>query len=97
MNESALRTRVMKWLKVQPEVWVYKSSDRYTSGVPDIIGCCQGRFFAMELKTEIGKVSRIQEWVISEIRRSRGEARVIRSVDDARKMIWELKDLTGGR
>ena len=82
MIESKLRTKVMNSLKRWPGVWVYKASDRYTSGVPDIIGCRQGKMFAIELKAEHGRVSKIQEWTMHELKRAGAAVAVIRSMDE---------------
>lgn len=60
MNESYLRQKMVKLLRTIDGVWVYKVSDAYTSGIPDIILCCRGRFIAIELKAEHGKMSHVQ-------------------------------------
>ncbi len=62
MKESALRNKTMAYLNNLKDAWFYKASDRYTSGVPDIIGCFRGRFVAIELKAKGGKVSGIQKY-----------------------------------
>jgi len=47
-------------------------------GIPDIIGCCSGRFFALEVKAHRNaKRTRLQEWKISLIRKAGGFAEFI--------------------
>ena len=47
------------------------------SGVPDIIGCIKGRFFALEIKAEKGHPSELQLYEIRKIKESGGYARVL--------------------
>lgn len=42
------------------------------AGVPDILACVNGRFFAIEVKSETGRVSRLQKWNIQRIREAGG-------------------------
>lgn len=58
-----------------------------TAGVPDIIACIDGAFYAFEVKTEIGKPTALQEATIRKIRAAGGTAVVVRSVDDVRSIV----------
>jgi hypothetical protein len=51
-------------------------------GVSDIIGCWNGRFLAIEVKTPGGRVSPDQEKFLEAVRRHGGIAFVARSIDD---------------
>lgn len=51
-------------------------------GVPDIVGCYQGRMLAIEVKTDRGRVSEHQQRFIDSINAAGGLAFVARSVDD---------------
>ena len=54
MNETALKTKVLNWLRKEfPEGFFWKSSDNFTAGLPDIIGCIKTRMIAIEL--QVGK------------------------------------------
>lgn len=53
-----------------------------TKGVADIIGCINGRFLAIEVKRENGKLSDHQETFLENVRRSGGIAFVARSIND---------------
>lgn len=44
------------------------------NGVPDIVGCYQGRFFSIEVKREGSKPTPIQERRMAEIRKAGGWA-----------------------
>ena len=52
-------------------------------GVPDIIVCADGRFVALEVKNEAGRVSKLQEFEAAAIRKSGGAVEVVRSLDEA--------------
>jgi Holliday junction resolvase len=56
-------------------------------GVPDIIACINGRFLAIEVKREDGKVSEIQKFNLEQIRRAGGIAIVARSVGDVKECL----------
>jgi hypothetical protein len=57
--------------------WFYKASDRYRAGVPDIIGCYQGRFIALELKVAPNVPTPLQEYELKSIYREGGSAQVV--------------------
>lgn len=43
--------RIERFLRRQPRCWVRKThGSAYTAGVADLIGCLNGRFFAIEVK-----------------------------------------------
>lgn len=62
------------------------------SGVPDIVGCFRGRFFAIECKAGKGKTTALQEKNIERIRANGGVAIVVNeeSIETVRSMLWEL-------
>lgn len=62
--------------------WVWKVRDECTAGIPDIVGCYRGRFIAFEVKTDVGRASKLQEYVIRQIVTSGGIAVVVRSIED---------------
>ena len=63
-------------------------------GIPDIIICLKGLFIAIELKTEEGKPSALQLWNIEEIKKSGGQAIVLKpsQFNDFKKKILEVKE-----
>jgi hypothetical protein len=55
------------------------------AGLPDLIGCYRGRFFALEVKRpeQRGNTSRRQEYVMGLISRAGGLAQVVTSPAEA--------------
>ncbi len=47
------------------------------SGVPDIVGCYEGRFFGIECKAGSGKVTALQQKNLNEIDANKGIALVV--------------------
>ena len=56
-------------------------------GVPDILGCLKGRFFALEVKKPTGRLSRIQSYQLLKVRDAGGIAGRVDSLDDAREIL----------
>lgn len=84
MAEKDIVAKIMKYLKSLPECFAWKEhGGTYgTSGLPDIICCYRGRFAAFEVKTLIGRVSKLQEVTIGKINAAGGVAVVVTSVDE---------------
>lgn len=57
------------------------------AGIPDIIGSIYGRFVGLEVKTDEGHVSRIQELEGLEIKKSEGIYGVVTSPEEAIKLV----------
>lgn len=57
------------------------------AGVPDIIGCYKGRFFAMEAKTIKGAMSAAQTRELELIHKAGGVAGVVRCIADAEELL----------
>jgi len=88
MSESALRQKVVTMLRKEfPETFFYKVADRYTSGIPDIVGCHKGQFFGIELKFGKNSLLRLQEHVLHKIRAAGGLAGVAYTLDDVRQIL----------
>ena len=58
-----------------------------TAGIPDIICCHRGHFYAFEVKTDKGEPTELQKATIRKILASGGTAVVVRSVDEVRAVI----------
>ncbi len=79
MREKAFENQVKTFLTSRGCWWVKTFSDGYQrAGIPDLIVCCKGRFIGVELKSETGRASKLQEHEISEIRKADGLAMVLR-------------------
>ena len=59
--EKDLQRQVVEFLR-KAGVWFYhpREGKKGTDGLPDIIGCCSGKFFAIELKTPEAKTPRLR-------------------------------------
>lgn len=65
-----------------------------TSGVPDrLIITKDGRIIFAELKTDVGRLSKIQEFTISEMRKRSADVRVLYGLQDVKAF---LNELSGG-
>jgi hypothetical protein len=66
---------------------MYKAADRFTSGIPDLLLCRKGFFYAIELKVGSNKATPIQEFVMREIRKAGGRVSISRSTEDVKQFI----------
>ena len=89
MKESDIVKAIIKYLKTVPGCFCWKEHGGMygTAGIPDIIACVDGRFYAFEVKTETGKPTKLQEATIRKIIKAGGTAVVVRSVDEVRAVI----------
>lgn len=96
MSEKLFENKIKKWLKAQvPNVWFFKvwgGGVFQSAGIPDIIGCINGRFFALEIKDVNGKPSKLQEFVIAQMVRAGAYARFVYP-KDYEQVLFELKSL----
>lgn len=68
MSETKYKNRVLKILKKElPGAWIYKVSDRFVSGIPDIFILYRGQFAAIELKVGDNPVTRLQEHTLTRL------------------------------
>jgi Holliday junction resolvase len=63
------------------------------AGIPDIVGCYRGKFFAIECKAGKGKTTALQEKNIAQIREADGRVMVVNedNIQDVRIMLGGLK------
>lgn len=88
LSETRLKNKVIQFIrKNYPTVWVYKACDRFTAGIPDLIICKEGQFYAVELKAGANKPTPIQGHVLRKIQGAGGQAAVCRSVEDVKRVI----------
>lgn len=88
MNENQLKTKILNYIrKAYPSYWVYKTSDRWQSGIPDILICTEGRLIAIELKIHPNKPTPIQKYVLNAINTAGGMAVVCYSLDEVKKLL----------
>ncbi|MBI5643242.1 MAG: hypothetical protein HY954_07180 [Deltaproteobacteria bacterium] len=96
LSETRLKNKVVQFIKKNyPNAWLYKVSDRFTAGIPDLIICKEGVFYAIELKVGSNKATPIQSYVLRQIRFAGGRAAVCRSVEDVKRLIEKGGDGDG--
>ena len=86
MNEASIVNAIQRFLKTVPRCFTWKTHGGVygTAGIPDIIACVDGRFFAFEVKTASGKATQLQQATIRKILAAGGTALVARTVDEVR-------------
>jgi len=76
--EGAVKAQVIKQLKELGVYYFSPVTGGYgRSGVPDIVGCINGRFFAVECKAGKGVTTALQDLNIKQIKDNGGYAAVI--------------------
>lgn len=70
--ETVFKSKVQKDLSSLKNTWFTKIQQQTIVGTPDFIGCINTRFFAIELKTDEGKLSKLQEYNLAQIKNAGG-------------------------
>jgi len=87
--EARVKKKVTDQLKKLGAYYFYAFTGGYgKSGVPDIIGCYKGKFFAIECKAGSNKTTALQDANISQIRESGGAAIVVNEDNQAGITDW---------
>jgi Holliday junction resolvase len=91
MKEQTIQKNIIKYLESQG-CYVVKVVAASKAGVPDIIGCYNGVFFGIEVKTPKTKtnVSKLQEYNLNQIKLSGGQSLVAYNVDMVKDFISEI-------
>jgi len=85
MRESDLKRKVLKFLKATyPEAWIYAPSDKFYSGIPDILMLDMRHLIAIELKIEGKKAEPIQSYVLRQIKKAGGAGAVCHSLEEVK-------------
>lgn len=95
MLEKSITNKILKYLKSQPECFAFKEHGGMygTSGIPDIICCYKGKFMAFEVKTEKGKLSKLQEITIEKIRQAGGVAFKVTSLEEVKGILKGVTEI----
>lgn len=88
-RESRLQAKIHRHIKRTFHWWGFKvwGGPFQPAGIPDLLGCVAGLFFAIEVKMPKGKVSAIQKDTIKKIKRVGGHATVAVTVEEADRFI----------
>jgi len=96
-KEKSIQNAVMKYLRSQEGWWV-KISDRFVAGIPDIIGCLNGRFFSIELKRPRGeRPTALQMHNMELINKAGGRAVWVKSLQEVKDYVKRWKILVGNK
>ncbi len=90
--EAKVKKKVVAHLKTLGAYYFYPVTGGYgKSGVPDIIGCYEGKFFGIECKAGKNKPTPLQEKNLNDIKLNHGIALVINetNIDDVLSEIGE--------
>ena len=92
-EEKQFENKVKRWLKSK-EIYNFKYfANAFTPcGIPDIIACVNGRFVGIELKSEKGTTSPLQDYNLKQIEKSGGISMILRpsGFENFKKIIEEL-------
>lgn len=90
MNEAQIEKRLVQGVKARGGMCL-KFTSPGTPGVPDrIVLTPDGRIFFVELKTEIGRLAKIQRWVIGEMQKRGADVRVLKGADQVKSFLEEV-------
>lgn len=88
--ETKLKNQCLRYLKsLGKDCWFFKvvGGPGQKAGVPDIVGCYQGKFFAIENKSINGKASPKQDREIDLIAKAGGRVQILRSLGELESMM----------
>jgi len=93
MNETSLSQKVQTHFKKQYKFcgFILKTSNRFITGIPDLIGHINGRFFAIELKRNaLEKPKPLQIWFLTQILKTGAAADVCYSLEQCQEFFLKL-------
>ena len=93
MLEKDIVKAILKYLKTVPNCFSWKEHGGMygTAGIPDIICCYCGRFVVFEVKTETGKLTKLQEVTIRRIKEAKGKAFKVTSVEEVKQILEHME------
>lgn len=73
----------------------YKFASPGTLGVPDrVIITATGRIIFVELKTETGRLAKIQRYTIGEMQKRGADVRVVKGLEEVKQLLAEIGGMT---
>lgn len=89
--EKDIVAAILRHLRTLPRCFIWKEHGGMygTAGIPDIIACIDGRFFAFEVKQPGGRLTRLQETTIAKIEAAGGVALMVTSVAEVKDLLAE--------
>lgn len=91
MLERDIVAAILRYLKTIPRCFAWKTHGGMygTAGIPDIIACAEGRFYAFEVKQPGGQPTQLQEATLKKIEAAGGVAVMVTSVDEVKQALAE--------
>ena len=90
MRESQIEARLVQGVKARGGMCI-KFTSPGLPGVPDrIVITPAGRVCFVELKTEIGRLAKIQQWVIGEMEKRGAEVFVVKGQEAVKDFLEEV-------
>ncbi len=93
-TETNITKSILRYLKTLDKCFAWKvHGGMYgTAGIPDIIACYHGRFFAFEIKRPGCRPSDIQEVAMRKIKKAGGEAFIVNSKKQVMQVLGDARE-----
>lgn len=93
-RETQFKERVLAELRRAPQSWWVKTQQVSLRGTPDLLGCVNGLFVAIELKDRAeSHIEPLQTWNLNKIEEAGGLARIM-SRDNENEIMEEIQQWT---
>lgn len=91
MREATIEARLVREVRKLGGL-CYKFTSPGNPGVPDrIVILPDGRTIYVELKTEIGRLSKLQKWQREELQKRGADVRVLKGLDQVMEFLEEVR------
>jgi len=89
VKESNIVNKILHYLEDQQHMWCFKvhGGAFQTKGVPDIVGCYKGQFYALEVKRPGEKTTKLQDYQMEQIEKAQGKTKVVTSLDEVKEFL----------
>ena len=93
LAERDIVTAILRLLRKTSNCYAWKEHGGLygVAGTPDIIACVNGRFVAFEVKTETGKLTKLQEITMQKIRNAKGQAFKVTSMAEVAAILKQME------
>lgn len=89
-HEKAFQNKVLAYLKKLDGCFHFKVVMANCNGIPDVIGCYKGKFFAFELKSKTGQPSKLQKVMMRKINNAGGVAISPRTIAEVKECLAKM-------